>query len=86
MKVSLSKEERYVGQAKTTDAFYIVTDFLQVAEFKRNFSVIFVTFLRTLDSAETCFGVCEITLSISNPLLLLIFMALFLLPGVFLAF
>lgn len=67
MKVSLSKEEeRYIGQAKT-DAFYTVIAFLRVAESIRNFSVTLAIFLRTLDSAETCFGVCEITLSISKP-------------------
>lgn len=63
-------------QAKTTDVFYIVTNFLHVAESKRNFSVVLVwehwtTLILALASVKSLFP-------FSSLLLLLIFMAFFL--------
>lgn len=83
---SLVSKRRKVCRAAKTAILYISAKVLHAAESKRNFSVIFVIFLTTLHSADTCFGFCEITLSIFPPSALThlhgsFFLFLFFLPG-----
>lgn len=59
------KEEEMSGRQKQQMSSILLQIFSMLPDLKKNFTVILVIFLTGFGSADTCFGFCEITLSMS---------------------